>query len=84
MVQAWRTFSPRVIPRPHPRPRNIGWLRKTPWFEVELLPAFRKTFADIVDNVKDDREQPSSNSLPTALRNAEGHRKQARLKKALQ
>lgn len=36
-----RTSEPRVLPLPHPSWRNTGWLRKNPWFELELLPWLR-------------------------------------------
>jgi uracil-DNA glycosylase len=26
---------------PHPSWRNTGWLKRNPWFEVELLPELR-------------------------------------------
>jgi len=42
-VRDWRgvydaSSRPRVIPLPHPSWRNTGWLKKNPWFEMELLP----------------------------------------------
>ncbi len=45
-VMNWRqAFSapgrPVVLPLPHPSWRNTGWLRKNPWFEMELLPFLR-------------------------------------------
>ncbi len=46
-VKDWRAIfaapaSPLVLPLPHPSWRNTGWLKKNPWFEIELLP-FLKT-----------------------------------------
>jgi uracil-DNA glycosylase len=41
-VRAWRDYSPRHIPLPHPSWRNNGWLKKNPWFEHELLPTLRE------------------------------------------
>jgi uracil-DNA glycosylase len=46
-VANWRSiFSapsrPVVLPLPHPSWRNSGWLKKNPWFEMDLLP-FLKT-----------------------------------------
>lgn len=36
---AWRAQAmPRVLPLPHPSWRNSGWLKRNPWFEMELLP----------------------------------------------
>ena len=41
-VRAWRKYWPSTVPLPHPSPRNNIWLRKNPWFEVELLPSLRE------------------------------------------
>ena len=41
-VQAWREYTPRVIPLPHPSWRNNGWIKKHPWFETELLPYLKR------------------------------------------
>lgn len=40
-VQGWRKHWPRIVPLPHPSPRNNLWLKRNPWFEQELLPALR-------------------------------------------
>jgi uracil-DNA glycosylase len=34
--------QPKVLPLPHPSWRNTGWVKKNPWFEMDLLP-FLKT-----------------------------------------
>lgn len=40
---AWAAQElPRVLPLPHPSWRNTAWLKRNPWFEMELLP-FLKT-----------------------------------------
>jgi len=46
-VKNWRhvycaTSAPKFIALPHPSWRNTGWLKRNPWFEMELLP-FLKT-----------------------------------------
>jgi uracil-DNA glycosylase len=41
-VQDWQTCLPDYFPLPHPSPRNIRWFRNNPWFEAEVLPAFRQ------------------------------------------
>jgi len=41
-VQAWREFSPKLFPLPHPSPRNNIWLKKNPWFARDVLPELRK------------------------------------------
>ena len=40
-VQSWREYWPRVVPLPHPSPRNNFWLTRNPWLETELLPRLR-------------------------------------------
>jgi len=40
-VRAWRDFSPRFIPLPHPSWRNTAWIGRNPWFECELVPTLR-------------------------------------------
>lgn len=40
-VRRWREHWPRVVPLPHPSPRNNLWLRRNPWFEQELIPELR-------------------------------------------
>lgn len=42
VVRQWKTFTPDVIPLPHPSPRNNIWLRKNPWFEKEVIPWLQK------------------------------------------
>jgi uracil-DNA glycosylase len=46
LVKAWRTYWPDMVPLPHPSPRNNIWLRKNPWFEVELLPSLRQRVSE--------------------------------------
>ncbi|MCZ8183510.1 MAG: uracil-DNA glycosylase family protein [Beijerinckiaceae bacterium] len=38
-VGQWRNTWPRLVPMPHPSPRNQRWFRQHPWFEAELVPA---------------------------------------------
>jgi uracil-DNA glycosylase len=40
-VWAWRSFLPDFLPLPHPSWCNIGWLKRNPWFESELVPALQ-------------------------------------------
>ena len=37
-VKAWREYTPRHMPLPHPSPRNNRWLAKNRWFEKDVLP----------------------------------------------
>jgi uracil-DNA glycosylase len=41
-VRSWREHLPRFFALPHPSWRNIGWLRRNPWFERDLLPELRR------------------------------------------
>jgi uracil-DNA glycosylase len=47
-VRGWREHSPRILPLPHPSPRNNLWLKKNPWFERELLPELRRRVRRLV------------------------------------
>ncbi|WP_376988265.1 uracil-DNA glycosylase family protein [Bosea sp. R86505] len=52
-VADWRTIwarpdRPRILPLPHPSWRNNAWLRRNPWFEVELVPVLREEVARLV------------------------------------
>jgi uracil-DNA glycosylase len=40
-VRDWRRHWPKVVPLPHPSPRNKVWLLRNPWFEAELVPLLR-------------------------------------------
>jgi uracil-DNA glycosylase len=48
LVRAWRDLWPRLVPLPHPSPRNTLWLRRHPWFEAEVLPALRAMLAEVL------------------------------------
>lgn len=37
-VRNWRDYWPRVLPMPHPSPRNARWLARNPFFEREVIP----------------------------------------------
>ena len=47
-VADWRATWPRLVPLPHPSPRNNIWLRRNPWFEQEMLPALRQRIAELL------------------------------------
>jgi uracil-DNA glycosylase len=44
-VRAWRDYLPQYLPTPHPSWRNIGWLKRNPWFEAETTPYLRSQVA---------------------------------------
>jgi uracil-DNA glycosylase len=52
-VGKWRDVyrtgdRPRVMPMPHPSWRNNAWLKRNPWFELDLLPVLRAEVARIL------------------------------------
>ena len=40
-VRAWEEYWPKLLPMPHPSPRNNIWLKKNPWFEKQVVPALK-------------------------------------------
>jgi len=46
IVKDWKSSWPKVIPLPHPSPRNNIWLKKNPWFEKEVVPKLRKRVSE--------------------------------------
>lgn len=44
-VRAWREYGPDILPTPHPSWRTTGWMKKNPWFEVEILPELQARVA---------------------------------------
>lgn len=47
-VRHWRDYWPRLLPMPHPSPRNNLWLRRNPWFEAEVVPALRARVSELL------------------------------------
>jgi uracil-DNA glycosylase len=41
-VQNWSTHWPMLLPLPHPSPRNNLWLKKNPWFAIDVLPVLKE------------------------------------------
>jgi uracil-DNA glycosylase len=41
-VHAYREYLPEFFPLPHPSWRNLGWLKKNPWFTTQVIPALRR------------------------------------------
>ena len=47
-VQAWRIYGPDFIPLPHPSWRTVGWQKRNPWFDSEVLPDLRRRVRRLV------------------------------------
>jgi uracil-DNA glycosylase len=47
-VQNWKAFWPKLVPLPHPSPRNNIWLKKNPWFGESVLPVLKTRVAQIL------------------------------------
>jgi uracil-DNA glycosylase len=42
-VRAYKEYLPLgYFPLVHPSPRNVGWFKKNPWFEQEVIPILRE------------------------------------------
>jgi uracil-DNA glycosylase len=41
-VRAYRDYLPEFFPLPHPSWRNLGWLKRNPWFVKIVIPALRR------------------------------------------
>jgi len=41
IVSQWQDHWPRVLPMPHPSPRNNRWLKNNPWFSSDVIPMLR-------------------------------------------
>ncbi len=47
-VRAWRDYAPGYLPLPHPSWRTIGWARRNPWFETEVVAELRRRVAGLI------------------------------------
>jgi uracil-DNA glycosylase len=48
-VQDWRSYWPKMVPLPHPSPRNNIWLSRNPWFERDLIPMLRRRMSEVLE-----------------------------------
>ena len=47
-VRNYEEYLPEYFPLVHPSPLNIGWRRRNPWFEEEVVPALRECVHKII------------------------------------
>ncbi len=52
-VRGFRDYLPRYFALPHPSWRTMAWEKRNPWFQLEVLPALRKTVAQVLAAPKD-------------------------------
>jgi len=45
-VRNFQNYLPKYLPLVHPSPLNLGWLKRNPWFENDVLPILRKIVED--------------------------------------
>ncbi|MGB8538024.1 MAG: uracil-DNA glycosylase family protein [Acidobacteriaceae bacterium] len=48
IVADWERYWPRLLPAPHPSPRNQRWLRDNPWFTDHVVPLLRKRVRELI------------------------------------
>lgn len=47
-VRNYQEYLPKYLPLVHPSPLNIGWLKRNPWFEKEVLPVLKELVKNIL------------------------------------
>ncbi len=47
-VQNWKSYWPKILPLPHPSPRNNIWLKKNPWFEKKIVPKLQARIKQVL------------------------------------
>lgn len=41
-VRSYQKYLPKYFPLVHPSPLNLGWLKKNPWFDNDVLPILKE------------------------------------------
>ncbi|MFT6266410.1 MAG: uracil-DNA glycosylase [Oleiphilaceae bacterium] len=47
-VKQWENYWPKLLPMPHPSPRNNRWLKTNPWFSNDVLPNLKEQVASLL------------------------------------
>jgi uracil-DNA glycosylase len=50
IVRDFARHEPAIFPLPHPSWRSAIWMRRNPWFEIDVVPALRSRIHGIVHN----------------------------------
>ena len=48
VVKNWRRYDHKIMPLPHPSPRNNRWLKTNPWFEQEVIPELQSRVSRLI------------------------------------
>lgn len=48
-VSHWRNFWPDFVALPHPSWRNNAWLKRNPWFDMDILPVLKSRIRSILE-----------------------------------
>lgn len=49
-VRNFRNYLPKYLPLVHPSPLNIGWFKRNPWFESDVLPVLKEVVESSLRN----------------------------------
>lgn len=49
-VRNFQNYLPEYLPLVHPSPLNLGWLKRNPWFENDVMPILRKIVKDSLES----------------------------------
>lgn len=47
-VRNFQKYLPKYFPLVHPSPLNIGWLKRNPWFEDEVIPVLKEMISRFI------------------------------------
>lgn len=47
-VRSFQKYLPKYFPLVHPSPLNIGWLKRNPWFEKEVIPVLNEVVSKLI------------------------------------
>ncbi|NLA85025.1 MAG: uracil-DNA glycosylase family protein [Clostridiales bacterium] len=48
-VRYFINYLPKYLPLVHPSPLNIGWFKRNPWFESEVLPVLKRIVSNTIN-----------------------------------
>lgn len=48
-VRNFQKYLPEYLPLVHPSPLNVGWFKRNPWFDTEVLPVLKQIVGTALD-----------------------------------